>query len=104
MAKQIFFAFDTPDNLEPLRRAGQMLLDAGFTRQSHQLRCYVLCGYLGDDFESADRRMKQTIDAGFFPMAMLYRDSSGRRRHDWSRWQRTWARPAIINAKMREAA
>ncbi len=29
--KQLFFAYDTPDDLEPLRMAGKMMLDAGFT-------------------------------------------------------------------------
>lgn len=94
--KQMFFAYDTPDDLEPLQDAGRMLLDAGFTITSHALRAYVLCGWPKDSFEAAGRRMQQTIDAGFMPMAMLYRGVAGKRDTEWMRWQREWARPAII--------
>lgn len=94
--KQMFFAYDTPDDLEPLREAGRMLLDAGFTTTSHALRAYVLCGWPKDTFDAAARRMQQTIDAGFMPMAMLFRDETGKRDTEWMRWQREWARPAII--------
>jgi hypothetical protein len=94
--KQMFFAYDTPDDLEPLQAAGRMLLDAGFTTTSHALRAYVLVGYPRDTFADADVRMRQTIEAGFMPMAMLYRRAAGHRTQEWMRWQRAWARPAII--------
>jgi hypothetical protein len=96
--KQMFFAYDTPDDLEPLRAAGRMLIDGGFTIASHCLRCYVLCGYPADTFKAAADRMAQTIEAGFMPMAMLYRDATGHRADDWMRWARQWARPAVIAA------
>ena len=99
--KQLFFAYDTPDDLEPLIDAGKMLLASGFTTASHTMRCYVLCGFRGDTFGSAEKRMKQTVSAGFMPMAMLYRDAKGDRPPDWMRWQRTWARMAIINSKVK---
>jgi len=99
--KQLFFAYDTPDDWLPLRRAGNMLLDAGFTVESHTLRCYVLCGYRGDTFDNATRRMNQAVAAGFTPMAMLFRDSSRKPDQSWKRWVRSWARPAIINARGR---
>lgn len=98
--KQLFFAYDTPDDLGPLREAGRMLLDTGFTTTSRALRAYVLCGYPGDSFNSAENRMKQTMEAGFMPMAMLYRGSSGERSRDWMKWQRKWARPAIIGREV----
>jgi hypothetical protein len=94
--KQMFFAYDTPDDLEPLRVAGKRLLNAGWTTASHTLRAYVLCGYPKDTFEAAARRMNETKEAGFMPMAMLYRDHAGRRDPEWMRWQRAWARPALI--------
>lgn len=94
--KQMFFAYDTPDDLEPLREAGKMLLDAGWTRQSKALRCYNLIGYQGDTISEAEQRIHETIAAGFTPMAMLYRDRSGDvPSHEWRQFQRTWARPAI---------
>lgn len=98
--KQMFFAYDTPDDLEPLRRAGEMLLAGGFTTSSHALRAYVLCGWPKDTFDNASKRMHQTIDAGFLPMAMLYRDKDGLRNIEWMRWQRQWARPALMSHKM----
>lgn len=97
--KQLFFANDTPDDLEPLQQAGKMLLAAGFTTTSHALRAYVLCGYPRDTFEAADTRMRQTQEAGFMPMAMLYRNESGDRTDEWMRWQRQWARPALISKR-----
>lgn len=98
--KQIFFAYDTPDDLEPLQVAGKMLIDGGFTTASHTLRCYVLCGYKGDTIEKAEKRMKQVLLAGFTPMAMLWRDNNGYRNPDWigGKFQKKWARPAIIHS------
>lgn len=99
--KQVFFAYDTPNDLPPLREAGKMLIDVGFTRQSHTLRCFVLCGYKGDTIEAATKRMIQVMDAGFTPMAMLWRCADGYRNPDFigGKFQRLWARPAIIHAK-----
>jgi hypothetical protein len=95
--KQMFFAYDTPDDYEPLREAGRMLLEAGFTRTSHALRCYVLIGWPKDTFAAAEARLMQTLEAGFTPMAMLYRDKEDRRNDQWREFQRTWARPAMIH-------
>lgn len=98
--KQMFFAYDTPNDLEPLREAGKMLLEAGFTTASHTLRAYVLCGYPGDSFDAAGKRMDETMAAGFMPMAMLYRNKEGKRDKEWMKWQRQWARPAIMASKL----
>lgn len=94
--KALFFAYDTSDDLEPLRAAGRLLLATGFTQTSHALRCYVLCGYPRDTQQRAAARMAEAIDAGFTPMAMLYRDQRGQTSRDWRRFQRAWARPALI--------
>lgn len=101
--RRIFFAYDTLDDLEPLREAGRMLLQAGFTKASHTLRCYVLVGYPGDTFEAAEKRLRETIDAGFMPMAMLYRDETGERDLQWARFQTQWARATIVATKMKKA-
>jgi len=96
--KQLFFAYDTPDDLEPLVHAGKMLHAAGFTAASHCLRAYVLCGYRGDTIDRASARMKQAVAAGFMPMAMLYRGVDGSRDNAWMRFQKKYARPAIMAA------
>ena len=101
--KQVFFAYDTPDDFEPLRDAGKMMLDAGFTVASHTLRCYVLCGYPTDTLTEADKRLRQAVDLGFVPMAMVCRDAQGSRDPEWVKFQRAWARPAIICSSSSEA-
>ena len=100
--ESMFFAYDTPDDYEPLAEAGKKLLRAGFTTASHALRAYVLIGWPKDTFEEAEKRLWQTIKAGFMPMAMLYRDKRGLVKKEWARFQRTWANPYIIGTKMRE--
>lgn len=99
--KQMFFAYDEPGDLEPLREAGKLLLDfGGWTISSHALRAYVLCGYPGDTLSAAEKRMLETMDAGFMPMAMAWRDGRGELRSEWSKFQRAWARPAIMGKRM----
>lgn len=99
--KEIFFAYDTVDDYEPLVDAGKKLLSAGFTIASHVLRCYVLIGYQGDTFDLAEKRLGKAIRAGFLPMAMLYRDKKGERDPEWAKFQRFWARPATVNLKLK---
>lgn len=96
--KQMFFAYDTPDDLEPLMVAGDMLKEVGFTVSSHRLRCYVLIGYPNDTTSNAERRLRESAHAGFFPMAMLWRNKTGDTSIEWMRFQRHWARPEIISS------
>jgi hypothetical protein len=98
---EMFFAYDTPDDREPLYEAGKMLTEAGF-KICHPLRAYVLIGYPGDTFESAESRFYDCISAGFYPMAMLYRDKTGVRDPAWVKFAWPWIRPAAIYAKIRE--
>jgi hypothetical protein len=100
--KEMFFAYDTADDLEPLIEAGKMLRQAGFTVASHSMRCYVLCGYPGDTMDHAEVRMLQTIRAGFLPFAMMYRDATGKRDPKWGKFNQYWARPATINLEMKK--
>lgn len=100
--KSVYFAYDTPDDLEPLVNAGKLLFNAGFTKPSHVLRAYVLIGYKGDTFEKAEKRLTETWDAGFFPFAMLYRNYRGEVQDDWKRFQREWANPVITAIKCNE--
>ena len=98
--KRLYCAYDTPDDLEPLIEAGKILRAAGFTIASHVLCCYVLIGYRGDTFDAADKRLMQTIKAGFVPYAMLYRDKNGQTDREWRSYQREWCRPIITGKKV----
>jgi len=100
--KQVWFAYDTPDDYGPLCRAGAMLREIGITAQgAHKARAYVLIGAPDDTPEKADSRLRQTIAAGFLPHAMLWRDEAGHLPAiAWRRFQRLWARPAIIAARL----
>ena len=98
----LFFAYDTTDDLDPLAVAAQMLHEAGFTAGSHRLRCYVLCGYAGDSFDQAEARMRQVLALEMLPMAMLYRDDTGRRDPGWIRFAKCWTRPASVHAMHRD--
>lgn len=100
--ESLFFAYDTPDDYEPLVEAGKMLFNAGFTRISHNLNAYVLCGYKKDTFDEALKRMEDTWRAGFVPMAMLYRDYKGEFSREWKQFQREWANPFIRATKLKE--
>ncbi len=85
---QMFFAYDTPNDKEPLFEAGELFRKNGFNMKSHKLRAYVLIGYPKDTLENAEERLIDTIKAGFLPYAMLYRDTSGVINKDWQslRW------------------
>ena len=99
----IFFAYDTPDDLEPLCTARTLLRDVGFADNTHALRCYVLCGYPGDSLDAAEERMRQTLDIGYMPMAMAWRDEQGDLSLQWRQFQRRWVRPEIIYSRPRLA-
>lgn len=98
--KQIFFAYDMPNDLDPLIRAGRMLQEVGFSINSRQLYCYVLIGYPGDTFEAAESRCWQAVEAGFIPFTMLYRDHQGKFDRTWRRLQRSWCRPAAVMSQI----
>lgn len=99
-----FFAYDPGDEFETLRSAASRLLEAGFTRASHNLRCYVLIGYPKDTIEDADKRLRSILSIGFTPMAMLWKPENKIQERfapgiEWKAFQRVWARPAIIHSK-----
>jgi len=101
----IFLAYDEDRDLEPLREACRMLIDAGWYRQ--RLRAYVLSGYEGDTREAAEARMRLVMDCGADPMAMVYRgpdeideEDYRRRMADWLAWARQWIRPALMHSRL----
>ncbi|MFR8000055.1 MAG: hypothetical protein ACLU5L_07565 [Flavonifractor plautii] len=92
----MFFAYDTPDDYEPLIAAGRLLRSEGVTQTSHRAACYVLIGYPGDTMDAAEKRLLDTYRAGFWPFAMLYRDASGKQAEQWHKFQRLWVRPQSV--------
>jgi len=94
--EQMFFAYDEERDYDPLVAASQMLREAGFNRK--QMRCYCLIGYPKDTMDAAEKRLRQCLQLGFFPMAMLWRNRRGDRDPQWMSFQRQWARPASIYA------
>lgn len=101
----MFWAYDPGDAFETLRSAASRMLAAGFTQESHRLRVYVLVGFPKDSFSAAEGRLHQMLAIGLTPMAMLWRPETPsqdkyRPGPEWRAFQRRWARPAIIHARM----
>jgi len=101
-AKRMYFAYDTPNDYEPLVEAGRLLRSGGITKASHRAACYVLIGYRGDTFTKAEKRLTDTVLAGFYPFAMLYRNTDGEVDREWRKFQRSWANPRIVGTKIQE--
>ena len=103
-----FFAYDPGDKFETMRVAAEKMLAAGFTAASHRLRTFVLIGYPKDTFEKAEERLREMLSIGFTPYAMLWQPETPsaekwRPAHEWRKFQRSWARPAIIHSAQRTA-
>ncbi len=98
----LFFAYDTPEDYEPLVQAGKYLENAGFVKSHHIARSYVLCGYKGDTFAKAEKRMWQAWDAGFMPFSMLYRNDKGGTDSEWRKFHREWANRRIVGSKLKK--
>jgi len=96
--RAVFFAYDTPDDYEPLVEATK-ILRSQIKRFNNVYRCYVLMGYQHDTIDQARCRLESVVSLGFMPQAMLYN-----RRKDvlWRRFQREWANPTILGTKMRD--
>jgi radical SAM superfamily enzyme YgiQ (UPF0313 family) len=102
--ERMYFAYDTPADLEPLIHAGKLLRDGGIKNTSgSRAKCYVLIGYPGDTMEQAEKRLRDTWQAGFFPYAMLFRNEKGETNENWRQFQRTWVRPQIVYSKLKVA-
>lgn len=99
----MYFAYDTKDDLEPLIYAGEKLYEYGFGWPCRAPRCFCLVGYKGDTIETAEKRLFQTIMAGFWPLAMLWKDDKGNEDKTWRRFSRHWARPSIYYEEVMRA-
>jgi hypothetical protein len=99
--ERLFFAYDTPDDWEPLVCATLKLVARGMPTAGNRIAAYVLCGFPRDTMAAADLRMRETLALGVMPQAMLWQDDDGRPNDEWGPFARTWARPAIIAARAR---
>ena len=103
--KVLWFAYDTPDDYEPLVVAAGMLREAGLITSAHSSCCYVLCGWRGDTFRAAEGRLLSVVKLGLFPQAMLLDRGALHpepERAEWRRFAREWANKLIVGCKMRE--
>lgn len=90
--KQVFLACDTDGAIKPLRKAIKLL-----QLPREKVRCYVLLKYEPDEtILHALIRLLQVWEAGAKPFAQLYQPPEKRIEYpiEWSRFVRTWQRPA----------
>jgi len=99
-----YFAYDTPDDYEPLVSAVKMLRSSGAMTGKHGVyMCYVLIGYRGDTIEKAEKRLRSVIGLGLMPMAMLYnRGWNMENKRPWLKFQREYANRIIVGSKMKQ--
>ena len=98
-----YFAYDTPDDYEPLVAAAKMLNMAGISGRGRNFFVYVLIGYKNDTIEKAKKRLLSVLRLGLLPMAMLFNRAEGRAdATEWKRFQREWANKIIVGSKMTE--
>lgn len=99
----VWFAYDEPNDLEPLVEAGKLLRKYRLFTRSHTMMCYVLIGYKGDTTEKAAERCRTVIKLGFFPQTMLY--DEGNHVKDlglWKKFHRVWANKFIVGTEFRK--
>jgi hypothetical protein len=99
--KRLYFAYDTADDWEPLAEAARLLHGTRLIEPSHAASCYCLIGWPKDTMDAAEQRLRQVLELGITPMAMLWRDKDGRTDPEWRRFQRRWARPHIVRSATR---
>ena len=100
----MWFAYDTPDDLEPLIEASKLLKKYNIINyKKHIACCYVLIGYPKDTYEKAEERLVTATKLGFFPQAMLYKDKNNKPiLGKWRAYNRTWANKWIVGTKFRQ--
>lgn len=96
--KSLWLSCDTPNAIEPLRKAVEILKNVGFKRDN--LYCYVL---IGDNARENIHRLKSVWRIGCKPFAQLFRDKENSINYSksWKKFQRRWSRPAITRSKMK---
>lgn len=98
--ERLFFAYDTPDDYEPLVAASKLLSEHNLLHM-RAVSVYCLCGWPTDTMEAAEARFIQILKLGMCPYAMLWRDQKGETNKDWRRFQREWVAPQIVYTKIK---
>ena len=99
--ERIYFAYDTPDDYEPLVVASKLLAEHSLLKM-RTVSVYCLCGWPSDTMEKAETRFWQVVNLGMCPYAMLWRDQKGDTNSTWRKFQREWVSPYIIYTKIKE--
>ncbi len=86
---QCFFAYDTPDDWLPLRRAAEMMHDLD-SRKAKWIGAYVLIGWPKDTMEAADKRLRAVVGLRVVPMPMLWMNDKGETDPDWRKFRHLW--------------
>jgi hypothetical protein len=99
----MYFAYDTPDEYEPLVVAAKLLREVG-AMKGHVCGCYVLIGDKKDTFQRAEDRLIKVCELGIMPQAMLFNRGihwPEAERKIWRKFQREWANKWIVGSKMK---
>lgn len=89
--KVLYFAYDTPDDREPLIKAARWMRLIGFNYS--RIGCYILMGYPGDTIDEAIQRIQFCIDIDMQPFAMIYNKQKTTSK-EWKKIQNIYTRPA----------
>lgn len=99
--KELWLACDTDARFSLFADGCTKLTKAGFDR--NKIFCYVLS--YGKDMAADEARAAKVYEAGAMPFMQLYRDFSETKTEypkEWESFARSWQRPAIIKARMKE--
>ena len=100
--RELWLACDNGGAFPTLERAVEKL--SWLPRR--KLRCYVLCGYNGDDLESARARLEAVWQLGCVPFCQLYQPAGEDAQIDysgaWRKLRRQWCRVRAIFASHQE--
>lgn len=93
----MLFAYDSPEDLEPLQKAGRLLIRGGIIQRGKSLcKCYVLVGFPQDTYDAAEKRIVETMEAGFAAYVMPFRGKSGEVKDGWKAFKNRWSNPLCI--------
>lgn len=105
----MWFAYDTPDDYEPLVVTSKLLTEAGLLEGAHRCCCYVLAGWnrveREDTIERAEKRVCDVVRLGFFPQAMLLDDGrewEDPERRTWKEWAARWINKKNVGKRMKK--